>query len=277
VTLFALVGVMGWRIGRSDEVVRSFATVGLTALVFGAFAVAGTVGVLLLAGHVRGRQSGVTPPRGARGAGPGRSWAALLRDPALLLAALAAGFALARLVMPAADTDGATLIAWILYVLLFLIGLGLAASGLTAREILAHPDLVLVPVGAAIGTFLGGALAGLLMHVRLGASLSLAAGFGWYSLSGVILTRLGGPSLGAVSFLANMVREVLALVLIPLLGRAGFPQAAVGSGGATAMDVTLPLIEKSCGPRFVPVAMVSGGLLSLSVPILVPLFFGIGG
>jgi uncharacterized membrane protein YbjE (DUF340 family) len=127
-----------------------------------------------------------------------------------------------------------------------------------------------------VGSLAGGLAAGLVLHIRAGAALSLASGFGWYSLSGVILTRLDGPGLGAVSFLSNMLRESMALVLIPLLARTRFPFLAIGAGGATSMDVTLPLIEKNCGPGSVPLSIASGGVLSLSVPFLVPLLFRVG-
>jgi uncharacterized membrane protein YbjE (DUF340 family) len=73
-----------------------------------------------------------------------------------------------------------------------------------------------------------------------------------------------------------MLRESMALILIPLLARTRFPLLAIGAGGATSMDVTLPLIEKNCGPGAVPLSVASGGVLSLSVPFLVPLLFRIG-
>ncbi len=79
-----------------------------------------------------------------------------------------------------------------------------------------------------------------------------------------------------MSFLSNMLRESMALVLIPVLARTRFPLLAVGAGGATSMDVTLPLIEKNCGARAVPFSIASGGLLSLSVPFLVPLLYSMG-
>ena len=86
---------------------------------------------------------------------------------------------------------------------------------------------------------------------------------------------MDGPTVGSIAFLSNMFREALAMVLIPLLARTRFPSLAVGAGGATSMDVTLPLIEKNCGQNSVALAMASGGILSLSVPILVPLLRGL--
>jgi uncharacterized membrane protein YbjE (DUF340 family) len=265
VVLTLLVTVMGFRIGRSETVIRSFGTLGLTALAFAAATVAGTAAVLLLVGMFRPRfdeanRSPIIVP-----------WYSLLRDPALLLLALAAGLAVGRIGTLAPGSDGSVLISWVLYALLLTIGVSLGASGIRVGEVITHPDLFLVPLGTLAGTLLGGLAAGILLHIRAGTSLSLAAGLGWYSLSGVILTRLDGPAIGAVAFLSNMLRESMALFLIPLLGRSRFPLLAIGVGGATSMDVTLPLIERSCGPRAVPFAMASGGFLSLMVPILVPL------
>lgn len=103
--------------------------------------------------------------------------------------------------------------------------------------------------------------------------MSLASGFGWYSLSGVLLTKLDGPGLGAVSFLANVVRESMALILIPLLARTRFPLLAIGAGGATSMDVCLLITYRSLGEKSVPLCLASRGFLSLMVPILVPLCY----
>jgi len=72
-------------------------------------------------------------------------------------------------------------------------------------------------------------------------------------------------------------RESAALLLIPVLARTRYPYIAIGAGGATAMDVTLPLIEKNCGPGSVAFAMASGAILSLAVPVLVPLLNRIPG
>jgi uncharacterized membrane protein YbjE (DUF340 family) len=92
----------------------------------------------------------------------------------------------------------------------------------------------------------------------------------------VLLIQLDGPVLGATAFLTNLMRESMSLLLIPLLARTRFPFLAIGVGGATSMDVTLPLIEVSCGPRAVPLAVASGAVLSSLVPLLVPLLYPIG-
>jgi uncharacterized membrane protein YbjE (DUF340 family) len=201
---------------------------------------------------------------------------AILREPLLLLGTLAAGFAAGFFLPVFPGANGEKLITCLLYTVLVIVGAGLGTSGIRPMQILSHPDLLIIPLGTMIGSLAGGLAAGFLLNMRPGSAMSLASGFGWYSLSGVILTRLGSPDLGAVSFLSNMLRESMALILIPLLARTRFPLLAIGAGGATSMDVTLPLIEKNCGAGAVPLSIASGGVLSLSVPFLVPLLFRVG-
>ncbi len=80
-----------------------------------------------------------------------------------------------------------------------------------------------------------------------------------------------GPVYGGASFMLELLRELVALVLIPVLIRS-YPCTSIGYAGATAMDFTLPVIQITGGVRCVPIAIVSGFILSLLVPILM-LFF----
>jgi uncharacterized membrane protein YbjE (DUF340 family) len=272
--LFALIFTMGFRMGRTREVLESFSSLGIASLGFSLSTLAGTLVVLWALFSIRlllrrGRENS-TPNKSARATGAGILRA--LKDPLTLLTILAAGFMSGIFVPFFPYWNGSLLISIVLYALLLVIGVGLVGSGVKAADILAHPDLILLPVGTALGSLAGGAAAGIVLSIPLGTSLAISSGFGWYSLSGVILTRLDGPLTGSIAFLTNMLRESMALLLIPLLSRTRFPHLAIGAGGATAMDVTLPLIEKNCGPRSVGFAMASGAALSLAVPILVPLF-----
>ncbi len=271
--LAAMVGAMGFRIGRTNEVIRSADTLGLAALLFAGATMAGTLLVLSIAFAFRAR---VGSDESHRQAPHPVRWAVLLADPLLLLGMLAAGFCAGALLPIFPGADGEDLVTGLLYALLVVVGMGFGVSEIRPRQIFMHPDLLIIPVGTILGSLAGGLLAGIALHIRPGAAMSVASGFGWYSLSGVLLTKLDSPGLGAVSFLANMLRESMALIMIPLLARTRFPLLAIGAGGATSMDVTLPLIEKSCGSRAVPLSIASGGLLSLSVPFLVPLLFRVG-
>ncbi len=272
--LFLLIFTMGFRMGRTPEFASQIPYLGLAALGFAAATIGGTVGVLALIFRLtHGRQPAAARPESHE---ERSTLVHALKDPAVLLAILAAGFLAGWLIPLFPAWSGANLITVILYALLFVIGIAVVAGGVSLKDALTHPNLILIPLGTAAGSLLGGLAVGLAAGIRPGTSLALSAGFGWYSLSGVVLTRLDGPLTGSLAFLANILRESMSLVLIPLLARTRYPYLAIGTGGATSMDVTLPLIEKNCGPASVPFAMASGAILSLLVPILVPVLYGIG-
>ncbi len=78
-------------------------------------------------------------------------------------------------------------------------------------------------------------------------------------------------TLGAIGFLTNVIRELLAFVLIPVLAARLDPLTAIAPAGATAMDTTLPLIQRAAGSTTAIIAFVSGTVLSSAVPVLIPL------
>ena len=130
---------------------------------------------------------------------------------------------------------------------------------------------ILVAVGSLGGSVIGGAIAGMPFN----ESMAIGAGFGWYSLSGVLLAKIYSVETGALAFLTNVIRELISFLLIPLLAaRAGY-MAAVAPGGATTMDTTLPLIARVTDAETSLVALVNGMVLSSLVPVLVPLFINL--
>lgn len=160
---------------------------------------------------------------------------------------------------------------WILFILLFFIGIQLRNSGLTLRQILLNKQGMIVAFVIVITSLLGGIIAALVLDIDLYHGLAMASGFGWYSLSGILIGDAFGPVYGGASFMIELLRELVALVTIPLLIHTR-PCVAIGYAGATAMDFTLPVIQTTGGVRCVPIAIVSGFILSLLVPILM-LFF----
>lgn len=125
---------------------------------------------------------------------------------------------------------------------------------------------------AIIGTSLpAGMLAAWILDLPMNQGLAMASGFGWYSLAGILIGDHLGPVMGGVAFLNELLRELVALTLIPIIIHR-YPNTAVGYAGATALDFTLPVIKTCGGIRCVPIAIVSGFILSLLVPIFI-LFF----
>jgi len=154
---------------------------------------------------------------------------------------------------------------------LLLIGCQLRNSGMTLREILLNTWGMKIAVVVILSSWLGGAVAALLLNLPLTNGLALASGFGWYSLSGILITDGLSPVYGGAAFIIDLSRELIAILIIPSLIRR-HPSAAIGYGGATSMDFTLPMIQKSGGNEYVPLAIVSGFILSLSAPLFISLF-----
>ncbi|HOX33571.1 MAG TPA: lysine exporter LysO family protein [Spirochaetales bacterium] len=271
--LRALLLAMGFRLGNDPELAPRLAAMGELAVAAALLAVAGSLAAIVLAYALFAPSSLTRAPRaggpeaGSR-PGPGR-----FAEPASLLAFVAAGFALGLLLprLEAFDLSAAT--AWALDALLFCIGMQFSRSASSLRRAFLEPATLLVPLATAAGSLGAGLALVPLFGLAPGKALALVGGFGWYSLSGVLISDLGDPALGSAAFLANLVRESIAFASIPFLARSRLPGLAIGVGGATAMDVTLPLIEQSAGPEIVPASFASGAILSLAVPILVPLLY----
>ncbi|MGF1755063.1 lysine exporter LysO family protein [Vibrio makurazakiensis] len=160
---------------------------------------------------------------------------------------------------------------WILFLLLFFIGIQLRNSGLTLRQILLNKHGMVIAATVIVTSMIGGVFASLILDIPLYNALAMASGFGWYSLAGILMGDAFGPVYGGASFMLELLRELVALVLIPLFIRTK-PCTSIGYAGATAMDFTLPVIQTTGGVRCVPIAIVSGFILSLLVPVLM-LFF----
>ena len=55
-----------------------------------------------------------------------------------------------------------------------------------------------------------------------------------------------------------------------------YPSAAVGLGGATSLDFTLPIIQQSGGLKVVPLAISFGFIINIVSPVLIVLFSALG-
>ncbi len=160
-----------------------------------------------------------------------------------------------------------------LAVLLFGVGIDIGASREILKDLrLMGWKLLVIPILIALGSLVGSVISGLAFGFAAGESAAVGAGFGWYSLSGVLISKLHSAELGSLAFLSNVFRELLTVMILPLVVRYFGSLAAVAPGGATTMDVTLPLVKESGGEAVVIPAFVSGAVLSTLVPILVPLF-----
>lgn len=168
-------------------------------------------------------------------------------------------------------TEDATF--YTLLVLLFFVGIGVGGDADTWHLLRrANLKIALVPAAVVVGTLAGAAASSLLLPtVNVRESLAVGAGFGYYSLSSIVITELHGQQLGVVALLANVLRELMTLWLAPLFARRLGRLAPIAAGGATAMDTTLPVISRFAGRDYAAIAVFSGFVLTILVPLLITL------
>lgn len=155
--------------------------------------------------------------------------------------------------------------------LLFLIGIQLRNNGMTLKQIVLNRRGMIVAVIVVASSMVAGVINALILDLPLKTGLAMASGFGWYSLSGILLTESFGPVIGSAAFFNDLARELIAIMLIPGLVRRS-RSTALGLSGATSMDFTLPVLQRSGGLEMVPAAIVHGFILSLLVPVLMAFF-----
>lgn len=164
-----------------------------------------------------------------------------------------------------------------LIALIFLVGIDVGGNKKIFKDLKkVGLKALLIPFGGITGSLLGGFLVGFLFNMAINESLAIGAGFGWYSLSGVMLKEMGGDTLGAIAFLTNVFREILTVILIPILAKRLNGYTAIAPAGATSMDTTLPLIAKATNPEIAVISFINGVIMSSLVPVFVTFFYNLG-
>lgn len=170
-----------------------------------------------------------------------------------------------------------TIINYELYALALIIGFNMG-SEIKLRAIFNVTKEALVTI---IVVILGAlACAGLSYELGLLPNLKLAIvmfmGAGWYSYTGPIVSTYYGPVYGVAAFLINFFREQITFLIVPLLVKVRpNPYSAIAIGGATSMDTTLGLYSSIFSGEYSLSAMISGALLTLVIPIILPLTISI--
>ncbi|MBS3813146.1 lysine exporter LysO family protein [Candidatus Bipolaricaulota bacterium] len=163
-----------------------------------------------------------------------------------------------------------------LALLLFAVGISLGLNRRTfTRAFKVGWKVILIPLSIAAGSIAGPVALSFFLDVTCSEAAAVGAGFGWYSLSAILLTELHSPELGTIALMANTFREVFTFISLPFIVRYLGKAAGIATGGATTMDVTLPLIKNVAGEESVLPAFLSGAILSGLVPVLVPLLINL--
>ena len=284
-----LIFSMGLGLGQQPDFFSDLAALGLSSLLFFLLPTAGSVAAVWLltrrrGGPAHGRPSPAAQPESGApqpGSGAPQPPAGAPRprvgDPMMFFALGAVGLGLVcGAVSPLAAAlapvrDGAQ---WILYLLMFCVGISVGGQRGVLASLRRHSaQILLVPLGVIVGSLAGGGLCGLLLRMPLREALSIGGGLGWYSLAGVSVSSAAGVTAGSIAFLSNLLREIGAFLLIPLVARRVNACACIAVAGATSEDTTLPMILRYTDGETAVLSVLNGVICSAFVPVLLSLCY----
>lgn len=148
--------------------------------------VANMIGLFLF--H-RWQPMSVEPVEGSVSPGYRRLFLAGLKPLVAVIAGLLAGYYLLP-DMPMAEQ----LATWALMFLLFLIGLQLRNAGLSLRKLLMNRQGLGIALALTVSSLAAGAVLIPWLGLPWHDALAVASGFGWYSLSGIVIGEALGPA-----------------------------------------------------------------------------------
>ena len=129
------------------------------------------------------------------------------------------------------------------------------------------------PVVNVVFTLLGALIVALLIDFPIFEALAVAGGLGWYSFTSVYLSQFSAP-LGAVALVANALREVGSLILVPFLPHQVPFEVGLSISGSPCMDTNLPMLTRKythISLSFLYI-LINGIILSFVGAILVAIF-----
>lgn len=290
--LMLLMTVIGLNIGLSETVMKNLGRIGIKCLLISLAAIACSVALTVLCERtvmplekirltlLREKQEAARQNRDAgRGALPraenagskqeGGSFSPLLiLMPIFILLGILIGY----FALPKGDA------AWLdtlLTVSLFFLYTGAGIILGTNKEVFTYIKklglrMLFLPLSIFAGCLLGGFLMGVVLDVPLKWSVLSASGMGYYSMSGAFLTEAYGIEAGVYGFIVNVSRDVFTVALLPLLVKIS-KGSPIASGAGGCMDTMLIPVSKAVGPELGLVALISGTITTLAVPIWLPL------
>ena len=170
----------------------------------------------------------------------------------------------------------------ILYLLIFQVGISIG-SNKDLKEMFRSlkPEMALLPLATIAGTLLFSFFASFAISQWGTADcMAVGSGFAYYSLSSVLITEMKQASagvqiateLGTLALLANIIREMISLLGAPVFTRMFGKLAPISAAGINSMDVMLPMVNRYSGKNMVPLAILHGIILEISVPLLISFF-----
>lgn len=295
-TVYGLCFIMGLRMGSNEQVIANLGTIGLMSLVITICCIVGSMGAIFLTRKIFGMDRKgrfIADLREVSGEQPAEALQQTddqegmdLKSTFIILGLVAGGmligafFILGRAPRTMTLFDVATndTLIVLLCILMFFVGLDLGGSEEVIRSVRRAGLRVLAfPIATMIGTMVAGVAACLLMGLTLKEGSAICIGFGWYSYAPIVIASAGQQYMiaSAISFMHNVIREVTGIIFIPLVAKKIGYMESTGVPGIAAMDVCLPIVERSCGPNAVVYAFATGVIMCIVTSLGVPLIMGV--
>ena len=287
---------LGLETGSDREVIGALPSIGLASATLSIGGVAGSCILAWLLWKYMGGKVGEAVPEAGQGAretgaggdlqavsgldmGTGRRisvWSGM-GGSLVILGFFTLGIILGLAGLPAGQSIVHKLSFWSLCILMAMVGMSVGGNPELATSIRSmNPRIALLPIATILGTYAGCIIVNLFLGHSIADVLAIGSGFGYYSLSSVLISSSRGPHLGSIALISNIIREVFTLLCAPFLARIAGPLAPISSGGATTADTTLPIISSCCGDKFVLISIFHGFAVDFTVPFLVTLFCSLG-
>lgn len=294
--VYILCFIMGLRMGVNEQVTSNLGTIGLQSLVITVFAVGGSMvfitivrkimrmdkyGNLISAadGNANGGSDTESKDKQKLSKSDIQSTCIIL---GLVVVGMAAGYFIIAGMMPQIldefDVISGRSLTVFLCCLLFCVGFDLGMQGTVISSIKAVGARALAfPFAAVAGSLIIGTIASMFFGFTMREGLAISAGFGWYTYAPTVIASAGSEFMvtSAVSFMHNVIREVSGIVLIPILAKKIGYLEMTGIPGVAAMDVCMPIVERSCRHDTVVYSFAVGLLMCIVTSLVVPLAMGV--
>jgi len=279
--------IMGLRMGSNEEVTSSLSTIGVQSLIVTVMCVTGSMFFVFITRKIMGLGKDGGPKTEVSLSKEESEKSKVsnsdsIRFTIIVLVLVSVGMLLGYFAIPGtigyAKFEEMSSI-WLtigIALLLAFVGLTLGISGEVFKNVkVVGIKVVFFPIAAVLGSLVMGAVFGLLSPLTVREGLAISSGFGWYTFAPGVIIDSGHAVAGAVSFMHNVIRETLGIIIIPLATKKIGALEATSIPGVAAMDICVPIVERSNErPEIVVYSFMTGLLMCLCVPTLVPLFIG---
>lgn len=291
IAITALVLFMGARMGANEEITENLSTIGISAFFMTVVIMAFSVGAIFLTrkalkidryGRLK-TETAETEEVSKNSAKQEDRRQGVNKMTVIILISVVIGMLFGYFAVRKAFADNMESFDYVaglgikvgLCLLLVFVGIDLGVEGTVVKNFKTVGIRILaVPLAVIVGTLTASFIMSFFLDITIREALAIGAGFGWYSLAPGIIMEAGHMTASAICFLHNVMREMFAILLIPVVAKKVGYVETVGLPGSAAMDVCLPIVEKATRSEIAIYSFVSGVILSILVPVLVPLIIG---